>query len=138
MGSRVFGDHVGVHLDLRDVGDPVKREGFPDSHLPTPDVRDVTRPIGHPLFVHNLEVIDGTTIREKVEEATGGRAVDTRPGPTRIIMGKDERPVDRDTQDGPFEHEPNLPVRVHDSRGKDPGGEERPIVPELDGGLVKG
>jgi hypothetical protein len=81
VGSRVFGDHVGVHLDLRNVGDPVEREGLADSHLPTPDVRDVTRPIRDPLFVYNLKVLERPTVRKKVEEATGGRAVYTRSRP---------------------------------------------------------
>src|SRR5210317_2667905 len=92
VGSRVFGDHVGVHLDLRNVGDPVEREGLADSHLPTPDVRDVTRPIGHPLFVDNLEVLESPTIRKKVEEATGGRAVYTRSRPICIVMSKHKSP----------------------------------------------
>ena len=59
MGTGILGDHVGAYLDLVHVGDPVKREGMPDGHFPTPHVGDVTRPIGNPLFVDNLEGIDG-------------------------------------------------------------------------------
>jgi hypothetical protein len=110
-----------------------------DSHLPTPDVRDITRPIGDPLFVDNLEVFERPTIRKKVEEATGGRAVYTRPGSTRIIMGKDKGSVDGHTENGPLEHEPNLfDPRTSDSRREGPGLKKRPVVPKLGGSIVKG
>jgi hypothetical protein len=139
VGSRVFGDHVGVHLDLRNVGDSVEREGLADSHLPTPDVRDVTRPIGHPLFVNNLKVLESPTVRKKVEEATGGRAVYTGSRPDRIVVSKHKSPVDGHTKNRAFEHEPDLlDPRSSDGRGERPGLKKGPVVPELDSGIVKG
>jgi hypothetical protein len=138
MRPRVFGDHVGVHLDLRDVGDPVKREGLADSHLPTPDVRDITRSIGDPLFVDNLEVLEHPTVRKKVEKPTGGRVVYTGSGTTRIIMSKHKSPVDGHTENRALEHESNLlDPGSGDSRGEGPGCEKSSVVPELDGGIIK-
>ncbi len=70
---------------------------------PHPHVCDITRSIGDPLFVDNLEVLERPTVRKEVEKPTGGRAVHAGSGPTRIVVGEDEGPVDGHTEDGPLE-----------------------------------